>query len=136
VRIYLDTAPIIYAVEAVTPYAAILDERLKSADIVLIASDLNRLECRVKPIREQDAEMLADYDRFFQVAIQELVALSPEVIDRATAIRAGYGFRTPDAIHLAAATVAQCDIFLTNDRRLQQYSGVAVQVLDTLPDDG
>lgn len=130
-RIYLDTAPIIYAVEAVMPYAAIFDERLVSAEIVLVASDLSRLECRVKPLRNQDAETLADYDLFFQDVTQEIIALSPEVIDRATEIRATYGFSTPDAIHLAAATVGQCDLFLTNDLRLQQYTAITVEVLNS-----
>jgi hypothetical protein len=47
----------------------------------------------------------------------------------ATEIRAVYGFPTPDAIHLAAATLSKCDIFLTNDLRLKQYSGIAVETL-------
>jgi len=51
-RIYLDTAPVIYTVERVPPYAAAVDARLSVPGIVLVASDLTRMECRVKPLRD------------------------------------------------------------------------------------
>lgn len=129
-RIYLDTAPIIYVVEQVAPYSRLLDQRLMASEIELIASDLSRLECRVKPLRDQKMDVLADYDQFFQDIVQEVVVLSRAVMDHATEIRAVYGFPTPDAIHLAAATIARCEMFLTNDLRLQRYTGISVDVLD------
>jgi len=46
-----------------------------------------------------------------------------------TLIRAQYGFRTLDAIHLAAAVEDGCGTFLTNDARLHAFSGVAVEAL-------
>lgn len=128
-RIYLDTAPIIYVVEQVEPYVALLDRRLGQASVELLISDLTRLECRVKPIRLRDAALLADYDQFFAEAVSAIVPLTAEVMDIATEIRATYGFRTPDAIHLAAATEAQCELFLTNDVRLQRYTSIPVHIL-------
>jgi len=130
VRIYLDTAPIIYVVEQVAPYSRLLDQQLMALETVLIASDLSRLECRVKPLRDHKMDVLADYDQFFQDIVQEVVALSRAVMDHATEIRAVYGFPTPDAIHLAAATAAHCEMFLTNDLRLQRYTAIKVDVLD------
>ena len=53
-RLYLDAAPIIYAVEQVLPYAAAVDARLSSSEVVPLTSDLTRLECRVKPLRDGD----------------------------------------------------------------------------------
>lgn len=50
-------------------------------------------------------------------------------MDHATDIRAHYGFKTPDAIHLAAAVVSGCDVFLTNDHRLDRFSDLAVEVV-------
>lgn len=95
-------------------------------DAQLVTSDMSRLECRVKPIRDNNPHLLADYDPFFQEVIHEVLTLSTEVMDLATKIRAVYGFRTPDAIHFAAATLAKCDLFLTNDLRLKQYKEVQV----------
>ena len=128
-RLYLDTAPVIYAVEQVEPFFPIVDARLSTAGVVRVASDLTRLECRVKPLREGKAELLKDYDDFFAYTVVEIVALSREVIDRATEIRARYGFKTPDAVHLAAAVAASCQVFLTNDHRLDRFLDIAIEVV-------
>ncbi len=88
VRLYLDAAPVIYAVEQVTPYAAAVDARLSTSEVVRVASDLTRMECRVKPLRNGNAGLLKDYDDYFEGAVAEIVALSREVMDRATEIRA------------------------------------------------
>jgi uncharacterized protein len=129
VRLYLDAAPVIYAVEQVSPYFPAVDARLSVAGVVRVGSDLTRLECRVKPLREGNADLLKDYDDFFEQAVVEIVALSRDVMDRATEIRAKYGFKTPDAIHLAAAVVSACDVFLTNDHRLDRFPDIAIEAV-------
>jgi predicted nucleic acid-binding protein len=129
VRVYLDAAPVIYTVEQIPLYAAAVDARLSAHSVVRVASDLTRMECRVKPLREGNAELLKDFDDYFEGAVAEIVALSREVIDRATEIRAQYGFKTPDAIHLAAAVVSGCDVFLTNDYRLDRFTDITIEVV-------
>lgn len=128
-RYYLDAAPVIYAVEEVPPYAAAVDVRLSATDAVLVVSDLTRMECRVKPIRDGNDELLEDFDEYFEGTVDEVVSLSRAIIDRATNIRAKYGFKTPDAIHLAAAVASACDVFLTNDHRLDRFSDLTVEVV-------
>jgi hypothetical protein len=56
-------------------------------------------------LRDGNNDLLKDFDDYCEGAITEIVALSREVTDRATAIRAQYGFKTPDVIHLSAAAV-------------------------------
>ena len=126
-RVYLDTVSVIYLVENVTPFEATVRNRLSDPEIDQVCSDLSRLECRVKPIRDNDVELLAEYDRYFETIIVEIVSLSRPVLDRATALRARYGFKTPDAIHLAAAIVGDCDVFLTNDHRLDRCTEIKVE---------
>lgn len=128
-RLYLDTAPAIYTIESVPLYAAAVDARLSAPGVVRVASDLTRMECRVKPLRDGNVDLLKDYDDYFVEAAGEIVALSTEVIDCATDIRARYEFKTPDAIHLAAAVVSHCDIFLTNDHRLDRFSDITIQIV-------
>lgn len=128
-RIYLDAAPVIYAVEQVDGYFEVVDQKLEQAGAVLIASDLTRLECRMKPLRENQSALLGEYDEFFASAVTETIALSRDVMDGATRIRADYGFRTPDAIHLAAAVAAKCDVFFTNDYRLNSFSELKIEVV-------
>lgn len=126
-RLYLDAAPVVYAVEQVQPFANSVDSRLANPDVLCVVSDLTRLECRVKPLRDQDSELLQDYDDFFGGFVAEIVNLTRTVLDLATEIRATYGFRTPDAIHLAAAVASGCDAFLTNDRALVRFVGITVE---------
>jgi predicted nucleic acid-binding protein len=129
VRIYLDSAVIIYLIEYVAPYASALEARLAEPDTIQVCSDLSRLECRMKPIRDREMALLTAFDSYFSEIIVEIIPLSRQVIDQATELRARYGFRTPDAIHLAAALVSGCDLFLTNDHRLDKCTDMRVEVL-------
>ena len=79
-RIYLDSAPVIYPVEQSPEFSSLVDERLTATDAVLVASDL-------KPLRDNDADLLGDYDRFFEEALNECVSLTRRVLDLATEIR-------------------------------------------------
>ena len=132
-RLYLDTAPVIYVVEQVLPFFPLVDARLSASGMVLVVSDLIRMECRVKPVREAKTDLLKDYDEFFSSAVAEIAVLSREVMDRATEIRARHGFKTPDAINLAAAVVTHCEVFLTNDHRLDRFPEVAIEVVQPQP---
>lgn len=115
--------------EQVVPYAEMVDSRLSGSDVVIVTSDLTRLECRVKPLRDNDAALLKDFDDYFEGAVETMVSLSREVVDLATGIRAQYGFKAPDSIHLAAAVWSHCDVFLTNDHRLDRFREVTIDVI-------
>jgi uncharacterized protein len=128
-RLYVDAAPVIYAIEGVPGYAANVDARLSAAGVEVVTSDLTRMECRVKPLRDGNVELLAEFDTFFAESVVEIVALTREVVDRATMLRANFRVRTPDALHLAAAMVGGCTTFLTNDHRLDHVTDIRVEVL-------
>ncbi|HEY6459161.1 MAG TPA: PIN domain-containing protein [Polyangiaceae bacterium] len=99
---YLDASAIIYLVEgtaiarARVGQCAVLAEQDPAGRI--LTSQLARLECRVKPLRDGNAALLATYDGFFTRTRLELVDVSAPAIDRATELRARYGFKTRDAI--------------------------------------
>ena len=129
-RIYLDSAPVIYVVERHAPYDEYLDARLSILGDILVASELTRLECRILPVREDNRRVLRDFDDYFANRVLEMVPLTRDVIDAATLIRARYGFATPDAIHLGAAMASGCDVFLTNDNRLARFGEMSVEVVE------
>ena len=87
------------------------------------------MECRVKPLKTGDAALLAIFDAFFTSPGLEVVGLTSAVCDRATQLRAGHNFKTPDALQLAAAVVHGCDLFLTNDTRLSACRDIAIEAL-------
>ncbi len=129
-RVYLDAAPVIYLVENTQPFAASVEAYLSRSGVELVASDLTRLECRVKPMRDGDSVLVRQFDDFFGAVVHEIVPLSRAVMDHATEIRARLGIRTPDAMHVAAALAGRCDIFLTNDHRLDRAVGIKVDIVD------
>jgi predicted nucleic acid-binding protein len=131
-RIYSDSVILIYYLEGDASFKARATARLgalwAAGDIVVI-SDLVRLECRVRPIRLGDATALSQYDGLFARANVERVAITTAVFDRATAIRATSSFSLADSLHLAAAVEGGCDLFLTNDSRLSQFTDILVEAL-------
>ena len=127
-RLYLDTAPVIYVVEQVPDFSEKILRYIQKPDIELVVSDLTWMECRVKPLTENKETLLADYDKFFSQSAIEIVELSRRVLERAAHIRSQYNIKTPDAIHLGAAIISKCDIFLTNDRRLERFKDIRITV--------
>jgi predicted nucleic acid-binding protein len=133
-RVYLDACSIIYLVEAAGPFHNSIVRRLLEFQTDpaarLVTSHLSRLECRVRPLARKDNKLVATYDAFFGASRLLLADLTAEVIDRATVLRAEYGFKTPDAIHLASAIVEKTDIFLTGDHDLARCKEISVEVLE------
>ena len=128
-RVYLDSAAAIYLVENIAPWGATVQAFLRKSGAVPQASVLTRMECRVLPLRECRAELLADYDAFFASLDGGLLGLNAAVFEKATDLRARLNLRTPDALHLAAAIVCGCDVFLTNDQTLQRCTEIRVEAL-------
>ncbi len=130
--VYLDSMIVIYLMEGPDPFRVKAKDRidqLVAAGDEAAVSDLTRLECRVKPIRLGDASLLADYDAFFDAPDLLKFALPGSVFERATGIRAQYGFRLADSLNLAAAVEHGAARFLTNDVQLRQFPDVTVEIL-------
>jgi len=131
--IFLDACAVIYRYEGSQIQAdAVLDavsaaQRADEAR-VLVVSQLTRLECRVKPLRDNDLRLLAIYDEFFQCVQQ--VALSSRVVDRATLLRARYRLKTPDALQVACALDLAAPVtLLTADKAFKSLMEPGLQVL-------
>ena len=137
-RLYLDANALIYAVEGPEFFfrqiEALLDE--SGPEQQILTSQLSRLECRVKPLRDGDKETLREFDAVFRAADLTVLDITREIVDLATEIRAQFGFRAPDSLHLATAVVANADAFVSGDVRLRQYDRLKVQVLDSPEENG
>jgi predicted nucleic acid-binding protein len=130
--IYLDSNIVIYVVEQPDPFGPRASARisaLAAAGDRLVVSDLTRLECRANAVATGDHVTLAQYDAFFSQAVERVMPLTTAVVDRATRIRGQYRFKTPDALHLAAAVEAGCHVFLTNDARLSSFPDLTIEPL-------
>ncbi len=130
---YLDACCLIYLTEGTPAWRAAVESRLKTlpGTTALVTSRMSRLERRSKPLRDREGALLALYDAAF--AKTRLIEVSEAIIERATEIRATYGLRSPDAIHLATAIDVSADVFLTGDGALARCSEIAVHVLSPAP---
>lgn len=131
-RIYLDSCAVIYAFEGIPELRAKIGALLlppNEESPCVIYTDLTRLECRVKPLAEQNAGLLKTYDDFFSTPGYEKHALDTLTFDLATDLRAEYRIKTPDALHLAAAIAAGCAQFWTNDTHLVRAASDRIAVV-------
>lgn len=122
--IYLDSCLLVYAIEDDPFFGAPTRQRLAQAadteDAVLAISPLVRLECLVSPMKSGDRALRLRYEH--ALSLLRLLEMPPAVYDGAAELRARYGLRTPDALHLACAQHHGCQALWTNDDRLARAS--------------
>jgi predicted nucleic acid-binding protein len=130
--VFLDTNPVIYLIEQPANFGPKLTSRvtaLLAGGEHLAVSDLVRMECQVGPLKANDQLLLDQYVRFFRSPDVRVLAVSPAVCDRAARIRAQYGFKPLDSLHLAAAVEHRCTLFLTGDVQLKRFPEIPVEIL-------
>lgn len=88
--------------------------------IVWGLSIITELECLVLPLRLKRTDIADKFNRFFAINLR--LEMPDPIYRHATNLRADFGLKTPDALHLATALHHGCTDFWTNDERL---SGVA-----------
>jgi predicted nucleic acid-binding protein len=127
--IYLDSCLLIYLAER-HPYwgEAVTDAMTSAPEARFGISPLVKCECLVAPLKRGDPVLeqayLEFFDRFLPLEMPESVYL------RAAQLRARFGIRTPDALHLASAQHHGCESMWTNDDRLVRAShGLSVNIL-------
>lgn len=133
--VFLDASAIIYLIEgdAATQAATrhtLAALRQPGRESPLAVSALSRLECRVRPLREDDRGLLERYEAFFADPGLAVIALDVDVLDRAAELRAQYRLRTPDA--LQAASLLKADPqghFVTGDHDFTAVPELRVQTV-------
>lgn len=134
-RVYLDTAPIIYSVEKYSDYWSLLTDLWRSTEaneIDIITSELTLLETLVQPIRQNDRTLIKAYETLLTKTEIALYPITIDVLREAAKLRATQSFKTPDAIHLATASLSGCDHFVTNDFGFRRFADIEVTVLSDL----
>ena len=81
------------------------------------------------PVRVGDERRLALFDQFFAQTDVEKAPVDDRRIQSRDRHCARHGFKTFDAINLAAAVEYGCHRFLTNDAKLARFPDIAVEIL-------
>ncbi len=124
--------PVIYPIEQpanLGPKAKVRVSQLLVNGERPAVSDLVRMKCQVGPLNSNDAVLPAKYATFYASPDLDVLHMSPAVCDRAARIRAQYGFKPLDSLHLAAAVEHGCTRFLTKDAQLKSFPDILVEIL-------
>lgn len=127
--IYLDTCLVLYLTERHERWGEPVAEAMAQAtDARFAISPLVKCECLVGPIKRGDPVLHRAYTEL--LALFAPLTMPEPVYLQAAELRARFGLKTPDALHLACAQHHRCDALWSNDDRLAQAShGLARNIL-------
>jgi predicted nucleic acid-binding protein len=135
VIVFFDASALIYLLEGEDPFAGRVRVELAAIaqvhpDAGVAVSRLSWLECRVGPMKADDAAALALFDAFFARPDLLWVELTRDVVELAAAIRVRHGLRTPDALQAASCLqLGPRHVMLTGDGAFSRVQGLNVTVL-------
>ncbi len=129
-KVYLDSCTAIYLVEEHPAYCAAIENALAQLNGIVSFSPLTELECLVLPLRLERKDLLDKFNRFFSLNLK--LEMPDTVYREAARLRAEFGIKTPDALHLSTALHHDCTELWTNDDRLASVAGgMAVNIIGT-----
>lgn len=127
--IYLDSCLVIYLVEQHARWGETIARLVEQeATLGFAISPLVKCECLVGPLKSGNAILQQDYLEVFSEFA--LLDMSEPIYLHAAELRAHFGLKLPDALHLACAQHHRCEEMWTNDDRLIRFSaGMARNIL-------
>lgn len=138
-KAFVDTAPFIYFIEKDINNPQYY-EKVKTFfqygyenDRKFVTSVITMEEYFVYPYRNKEYSFIDMFYRLIETTDMEVAEINQEIAKKASQIRAEYsGFKAMDALQLAVACLLDCDLFLTNDKQLRQFSEIKCITVDEL----
>ena len=134
-RIFLDTNLFIYLLDdfgAISQKTKDVFARIVERQDVIVTSTLTVGEVLVKPLAEGDMDWADRYEKLLDTPGVIVVPFDRPAARIFAQIRQDRTLRPPDAIHLACAAQAKCDLFITNDDRLSRRVIPGLQFITSL----
>lgn len=141
-RVLLDTSPVIYTVEQFPTDPGWTDRHLKVWDLLsyavrhnidLVVSPLTLTEVCMKP--KADVNLVNEFQAFCTATegiYFEAFNYDDLFAFRVASLSRTAGLKLPDSVQIAFAEARQCDLILTNDRRMAERSTVKCVLVDDL----
>lgn len=138
-KVFLDTAPFIYFIEKDSNNPQYFDnmkqflEEGYRENKEFLTSVITMAEYFVFPYRNQKMSYIDSFHRLVDTLDMEIAEVDQEIAKKAAQIRAQYkNFKAMDALQLATACVTGCNLFLTNDKQLKQFTEIKCVTVDDL----
>ena len=120
----LDTSVLIYYLEGIEPYNLLVKEIFQDIvdeNIRGFLSVISITEFVAKPLGTEKAIDIEGFKQFLASLPIQVLEVNPGIAERAGKLRSQYpSVPTPDALIVATALENDCDIFVTNDKRLKK----------------
>lgn len=129
----IDTAVLIYVLEDNPKFSSPARDILHSVETgrkQAIFSAIGMIELLAGPKRQQRYDLANQY-RSMLIGFPNLtiMGINEQIVEIASDLRATYGLKTPDAIHIATAISAKADVFITNDKGLKNIKEIKIELL-------
>ena len=132
--IFLDTAPIIYYIEAHPQFGPLAKEIVNSfqvGNLTAFSSVISLVEVLPKPVQTGNEKLVKKFSEFLRTGKNiSLLDISSDIAESAGRLRGRYtSLRAMDAIQIAVAINVGADAFITNDLRLKQIAELKTIIL-------
>lgn len=133
-RIFLDTSPIVYYLEGNELYYSNMKKFwIKYDNCDFVTSAVTVTEYLTYPYQQNNSKLINAFYAFTDGMDIDIKNINKAIAEKAAQIRAEYKFfKTMDALQLATACLAGCDLFLTNDKQLKQFKEVKCITVEEL----
>ena len=134
--VLLDTSVLIYYLEGIEPYNLLAKEIFQDIvdeNIRGFLSVISVTESVAKPLGTDQVIDIEDFKQFLASLPIQVLEINYEIAERAGKLRSQYpSIPTPDALIVATALENDCDVFVTNDKRLKKLEvfGLTIIVLN------
>ena len=96
-----------------------------------MTSSITCTEYLVYPYRTKNLKAEKSFWKFLDECQIDICNIDITTAIKAAEIRAEYPhFKTPDALQLAAASINDCDLFLTNDKQLKNFKEITCSTVE------
>jgi len=138
--IFLDTAPVIYFIEAHDQFGPLVKQIVELMNINRIqafTSVLTLSEVLPKPVEMGNEELAEKFKTYLKNGPNlTLLPITDSIGEGAGVLRGKYPhLKTVDAVQIAAALDAEAEAFLTNDKKLSGIKEINIIVLSDYLDD-
>lgn len=130
-RVHLDTNFFIRFIEGDSkPLLRLIDEA-ESGRCRLVTSELTLAEVLVVPLRLGREDLVAAYETLLaNDGLIDVLPVTRKILRASAALRASIGNKGMDAVHVATAVEAECEIFLSSDTGIRPPPGLTLVTLE------
>jgi len=137
-RLFLDTAPVIYYVEAHPLYLPKVEKIFELIDeglLTAVTSPVTLSECLILPYRLNSEELEEKFSGLIVSGTNMMfMPIDDSIAKQAARLRVKYNLSLTDAMQIAAALASGCDAFLTNDIALKRVRELKILIIHETAD--